>query len=1104
MALVVTLALLLLLSILVMAFFSQATLNRQISFASAAQARADNVSETALQTIVGDLRDEMAAGSVVTVGTTGGPVYMPTTNLTMLPQRVGTTGLTNLFKISAGGSNSWSGSSYRYAGPIRAISGNSTTNASANGRYIPLSVWLEPQLLTTAETNSLRAPDWVLVTRGGPLTNASALTMADFSSKNATNTNYVIGRYAYAVYEVGGLLDANVSGYPSTAAISATDLARKGSLALVSLTNLPNLSAAKSDALVNWRLPASNYASTNYVDYIRTVLATNGFLRPPPGANAFFSRQDLIQFAKTNGLSDDLPFLTSFSRERNSPSWSPATPANSSIDYAALANTAGSTNRNLANVRDSSGLALIKSRFDLNRLAWLTYKGPSASLATTDPLYNSNGTPANIQKYFGLVWDSSTFDPSTEHGEQWVYVSPEGSGVVPADIKTLDQVGGREPDFFELLKAGILSGSTGLSSAGEGTSYSNKWLAGGNSANLNALNYRLDAADGNGRMFNEVPDYQIFAIGANILGQYSADSYPPFIQTPGGNVIGVESLPFESAHGLDAYRPIATFEGDTNRDNVYFWLKFVVWNPYRNAAITSTNAGPTNFRIHPVKGIIQGTFQDMFVGSADKTLAQIGSPVPNARDFSADTNVAVVFSSSNNNFIDPTPLTYGNTVSVTDNGAFSAYGRLTAGVAGKDIAGIFVSKVKAPDWMVHSGLTTNTYSIHPELYYIEPRVTGITTPVILDLRTQYQDAQGRWRSYQLAPNNFWPSRALDDNTSPKGPVSEPYINTAAFGMTESAYVDPRDRRLGLTHNEAFMSGDPDPDGNTSTFRNGTSSYYRRASVYYYNDTNNLHFSVPKYPGFFSDNYAANNVLTATNYSDPDRVVRGGDGNSLGSIPVALSSVAGRSRPLMLNAPFHAVGDLGYTYRDLLWKSLDFFTTNSADAGLLDLFRIGDGSTNSLPMVAGKININTAPAPVLQAILSDGMVDFGSDLATVGSKLSTSDVSTLVGALRPSGRSAPVFVNKADLVSFFATNLPTSTYKIKGEREAPIRAVADVAQTRVWNLLIDVVAQAGRYAPGASGVNKFIVEGEKHYWLQIAIDRFTGEILDQELEPIYEQ
>ena len=31
----------------------------------------------------------------------------------------------------------------------------------------------------------------------------------------------------------------------------------------------------------------------------------------------------------------------------------------------------------------------------------------------------------------------------------------------------------------------------------------------------------------------------------------------------------------------------------------------------------------------------------------------------------------------------------------------------------------------------------------------------------------------------------------------------------------------------------------------------------------------------------------------------------------------------------------------------------------------------------------------------------------------------------------------------------------------------------------------------------------VVEGEKRYWLHIAIDRFTGEVIDQQLEAVYE-
>jgi len=52
-------------------------------------------------------------------------------------------------------------------------------------------------------------------------------------------------------------------------------------------------------------------------------------------------------------------------------------------------------------------------------------------------------------------------------------------------------------------------------------------------------------------------------------------------------------------------------------------------------------------------------------------------------------------------------------------------------------------------------------------------------------------------------------------------------------------------------------------------------------------------------------------------------------------------------------------------------------------------------------------------------------------------------------------------------------------------------------------MIDVVAQSGRFPPLAATLSQFVVEGEHRYWLHIAIDRFTGETIDQQLEAVYE-
>jgi hypothetical protein len=55
-------------------------------------------------------------------------------------------------------------------------------------------------------------------------------------------------------------------------------------------------------------------------------------------------------------------------------------------------------------------------------------------------------------------------------------------------------------------------------------------------------------------------------------------------------------------------------------------------------------------------------------------------------------------------------------------------------------------------------------------------------------------------------------------------------------------------------------------------------------------------------------------------------------------------------------------------------------------------------------------------------------------------------------------------------------------------------------------MIDVVAQTGNYAPGTPNLTdpaKFIVQGEKRYWLHIALDRDGGAVLGTQLEQVVE-
>ena len=50
---------------------------------------------------------------------------------------------------------------------------------------------------------------------------------------------------------------------------------------------------------------------------------------------------------------------------------------------------------------------------------------------------------------------------------------------------------------------------------------------------------------------------------------------------------------------------------------------------------------------------------------------------------------------------------------------------------------------------------------------------------------------------------------------------------------------------------------------------------------------------------------------------------------------------------------------------------------------------------------------------------------------------------------------------------------------------------------------DVIVQKGTSAKTSTDLKDFLVEGERRYWLHIAIDRFTGEIVDRRLEAVYE-
>jgi hypothetical protein len=235
----------------------------------------------------------------------------------------------------------------------------------------------------------------------------------------------------------------------------------------------------------------------------------------------------------------------------------------------------------------------------------------------------------------------------------------------------------------------------------------------------------------------------------------------------------------------------------------------------------------------------------------------------------------------------------------------------------------------------------------------------------------------------------------------------------------------------------------------------------------------------------------------------------GDNTPAGVASNPYSETSGDAwRSVMMNRPFRSVGEMGYAFRDQPFRTLSFSSANSPDAALLDLFSVNDYSAPS-SMRAGTISLNSQQPAALAAVLGstikrEDTPRGGSPGAPTPLPLSTTDANNIAASLASLSSTAPV-TNKAGIATLIA-NVPDSTglgpSQPKTQRESIARALGEVDQTRTWNLLIDVVAQTGHFKPNAASLqNDFIVEGEEHYWVHVAIDRFTGQVLDKQVEVV---
>jgi hypothetical protein len=258
------------------------------------------------------------------------------------------------------------------------------------------------------------------------------------------------------------------------------------------------------------------------------------------------------------------------------------------------------------------------------------------------------------------------------------------------------------------------------------------------------------------------------------------------------------------------------------------------------------------------------------------------------------------------------------------------------------------------------------------------------------------------------------------------------------------------------------------------------------------------------------------------------------------------------RPVMLNRPFRNVGELAYTFSGTPWKNIDFFTPESGYSALLDLFCIND-TNDPNGLVAGRVNLNTRQEPVLEAALAGAYKNEQSSSASLAGATASSyaysgsttvlsseaaalvtdannglipyrttnvssanlgplrNVSELVGKwITNSGTTTPMtgssvysgFSGDMNNIAAVSSSTPPMNV-VQRFHESAVRALSAVGTTRVWNLMIDVIAQTGRFPSSAGTLANFNVEGERRYWVHVAIDRYTGKVLDEQVEEVKE-
>ena len=1047
--LVIALSLAVLLTFVIVAFFAATTVNRNVENASSSAVSARMLADGAVGAIEGELIQEIIAGSAPPVPSGNRTIYFPTNATNMVPQRAvyveqdfGKADYPNFVNVVKQSGQPF----FNNAIVFKFTSGAATDTPSGNGRKINPASWSAP-MLTGGNFTGSTAPKWIYVNTNGYSATANA----------STSANPTIGRIAFNVYDIGGLIDINASGHGIS--ITPEVVTSKGTPAATDLTALPGIkpSADRSNLSHSWpptwRLRGrwEKFQAGSMPFYSRTGWLEPLPRLPPPDTNdadrMFNSRQDLIRYAKaypetfdqTGTLIPALQYLTTFSRDLEQPSHRPD-PARPKVQQAigAGGNDAQGAddliNPALASQTKADGSAAIKKRFPLSRMELVATPVPPAS---------PSGDAAKILEYFGLTWNNPN--------NWWVY----NHGQLTRILRLSEVPAGREPDLFELLKASL---SVGALAKQFGFNFPDTYAVANPASRIGGQDGRIED--------------QIVQIAANIIDQADPDSYPTRIRFNGRTFYGIEDLPriyrgHEASYAMGNMPNFGTrftYNGTvTQSANLHVtMIQPELWNPHR-PGVATTGPAPAEFRVvaktYTPVGVEAAYFwqtpkppQTPPADIRDLTIR----PGPYYSNFSAElngpncsqlisynygegsqssiANASILFNlgSGDAAFREPRPLSAvgypaGSNARGSVNATDMALTAITAPGVRDNVVQINESAVPPP---LNGG---NSMTYRSALGFVAGYmpvvpVGGRLSPPSIDDHKWMTIMQGRGGPVSMQLQYKDPSNPSTWWTIDHFEIS--YANKIRFTQIQSHVanrVDPRSSRWGSLY--STPAGWPDypgaPWGDASytmyRFHTGATATPSFSSfpiptpiiVNWPLTTSYTASQAPGWTGFSAPAQIgilqANSPSSAARYTDPDGVLRGGDARyaASGNAP-GWPMLTGNndSRPVVLNRPFRSVAELGNVFRDTPWRNLDFMSPESGDRALLDVFCVNETPEDTL--VAGKVNLNTRQIPVGAALIR------GASLAT-GSLIDQATANSAAAMLVDWTRPAPIIETLAFLV-----------------------------------------------------------------------------------------